>query len=304
MQALEHLLDRAVRRGSMEVHAFTVLTTHCHLLVRCPRERLTGALRSVYGPLARCINRRLKREGSLFANQGCIAPVRTAAHWRAVITYIDLNAVEAGLATRSARYPFCSAWHYARPAGPRWLRRDVVEEFVRRRVEAEQYEPTDYTRVFGPRGRGLAEFAERRAKLSPQEIDPLDDLLDAAPIGVRRWLENRARVADGVVSKSCLVGPSALLASLDRERRRTGTWAPMFDARRPGRRVDGWRTLAAGLLRTSAGLGLAEIAQELRISTSGAHVHVQRHSVLMRDDPAYSSRAERVLSNALRASFD
>ncbi len=40
-------LARAVRRGQIEVHAWCILTTHFHLLVRSPGGELSAAMRRV-----------------------------------------------------------------------------------------------------------------------------------------------------------------------------------------------------------------------------------------------------------------
>lgn len=304
VEALEELLERAVRRGPLEVHAYTVLTTHCHLLVRCPRERLSAALRNVFGSLGRRINKRLRREGPLFAGRGRIVPVTSVEHWRAVIAYIDRNAVEAAMASRPSAYPFSSAWHYARPSGPTWLRRDVVEEFVRRRTKSPGFTKEAYAKTFTCRTGKLSELAQRRAQTAVVELDPLDDLYPAAPEHVRRWLTGRARLADGLDAGPVVVGAQAILEAVDEQRVRLGDWTPGLDPTRPGRRVDGWRTIAAGLLRASSGMHLAEIGARLGLSLSGAYEHARRHGVLLGSDDEYAKRAGTVLSRALRRTFD
>lgn len=40
-------LARSVRRGQLEIHAFCVLTTHFHLLVRSPVGELSTVMRQV-----------------------------------------------------------------------------------------------------------------------------------------------------------------------------------------------------------------------------------------------------------------
>ena len=304
MRALERLLDRAVGRGALEVHAYSVLTTHCHLLVRCPGARLSGALRDVFGPLGRLINTRLGRQGPLFAARGRIVPVTSAGHWRAVVAYIDQNAVEAGMAPSPGAYPFSSAWHYARRSGPTWLRRDIVEEFVRRRTKSSRFTLEGYGRVFWRGSASLADVARRRLETPPVELDPLDDLYPAAPEHVRRWLTARAKLADGLDAGPVVVAARAILETIAAHRSRLGAWTPGLDPSRPGRRADGWRTLSAGLLRASSGMRLEEVARELGLSMNGAYVNVRRHAVLMRSDSEYAARAGAALSAAMSRTFD
>ncbi|HEX5009226.1 MAG TPA: hypothetical protein VFY71_02400 [Planctomycetota bacterium] len=316
IRAFLGLVARESVRDGLEVHAFAVLTNHCHLLVRAERRPLSIALRRVFAAYSRQLNRRLRRDGPLFNGRARVRPIRSSAHWRATISYIDRNPVEAGLVARAARYPFGSAWHYARAAGPPWLTRIVLEDFVRRRAVAAAYAPADYARVFGDDelpGHSLA-VVERRLWRSASPDDPLDDLLAAAPADVRKWLERMAREADGGAAAPCLVDPRTLMAERDLLRRKTGTWrlesgtlrdrsAELSLKRRGGLRRDGWSVVACGLLRTACGLSLDEIGQRVGLSVGGVHFQVRCHRRLMALDGQYRSRAASVLRAALQRDF-
>ena len=58
-------LALCVRRGELEVHAYCVLTTHYHLLVRS-RGKLSEGLRRVQNDYVRWFNRARRRDGPLF----------------------------------------------------------------------------------------------------------------------------------------------------------------------------------------------------------------------------------------------
>lgn len=223
VQAYMELLAEQVRLGQLEVHAFSLLTTHLHLLVRARPAGLSEALRRAGAVYARRLNRRLRRVGPVFGGRPFVLRVRSAAHWRAVLAYIDLNAVEAGLADTPCRYPWGSAWHYARRSGPPWLARGVVEDWVRQRAGDAAYRPGSYGEVVhaGVRAR---EVAARRQTRPPSGGDPLDGLLSAAPAQVRAWLERRARAADGVSAGPVLVSPRALDEAVARARVLRGPW--------------------------------------------------------------------------------
>ena len=121
------LLARAVRERRIELHAFALLSTHFHLLVRSLDGNLSETLRRVQNVYVRWFNRTRRRDGPLFRGRFRSVPVDSPGHVRTLVRYIDDNAVEAGLAPAAAAYDFGRAVHYV--AGlprPRWLHRDRV----------------------------------------------------------------------------------------------------------------------------------------------------------------------------------
>ena len=56
---------RAVRRGQIEVHAWCILTTHFHMLVRSPKGELSAAMRRIQNRYVRHFNRKRRRDGTL-----------------------------------------------------------------------------------------------------------------------------------------------------------------------------------------------------------------------------------------------
>jgi REP element-mobilizing transposase RayT len=313
------ILGRESGRGGMAVHSFSVLANHCHLLVHARSAELSATLRRVFSAYSRRLNRRLRRDGPLFGSRARVRRIHSGGHWRATVAYIDRNAVEAGLARSPAAYPFGSAWHYARTAGPDWLRRDVIEEFVRRESGSKQYRPADYGHVFGDAGlpAGGRGVAAGRLEHSDRDEDPLDDLLAAAPSHVRRWLERMASRADGAAAGPTLVDPRTLLACLDEARRGCAAWpvapasargqcgpaVPLRPAQRGGVRRDGWSVLACGLLRLACGLTLEEIGGRVGLSVGGVHFQISCHRRLVASDALYRARAEAVLAAALKTDF-
>jgi len=296
------LLARMAAGGRTQLHAYSILSNHCHLLLRGQRDDLSDDLRQLFAAHSRRLNRRLGRDGPLFGSRSRVTPVTSPAHWRAAIAYIDRNAVAAGLVGQPEDYPFGSAWHYARGTHPAWLTRDVLEAHVRRRSGG-AFDFTLYRRVF-PSGRHAADVVARRLEQPARCPGPADDLLSAGPADVRRWLESRARIADGCAAGPVLVAPDALMEALADSRRTRPEWRLAPRGRlRSGPRRDGWKIVGAGLLRLSAGLTLAEIAVRLGTSVSGAHALVRQHRELLPVDAAYAACALRLLTVALRRSL-
>ena len=116
----------------------------------------------------------------------------------ALVRYIDANPVSAGLAGSPQEYPFCSAFHYARRRGPRWLSRDWVEGEVKVLGALDEYDVSWYPHVFGAPTQGFSRLIERRLDAENSRAgDPLDHLLDATPERILRWMRAKTRVADG-----------------------------------------------------------------------------------------------------------
>src|SRR5262245_9866680 len=86
-------LARAVRRGDIEVHSFTFLTTHFHLLIRSPRGKLSAALGRVLWDFTHYFNRKRHRDGTVWRGRFCSKPVTSLHYRRILVRYIDANPV-------------------------------------------------------------------------------------------------------------------------------------------------------------------------------------------------------------------
>src|SRR5262249_61913289 len=109
-----------------EVHAFCVLTTHFHLLVRSLTGELSRAMCEMQKEYSRWFNRTRRRDGPLFRGRFLSKPVESPEYREYLIRYIDFNPVSAGLAATPGLYPHGSARCYASPRGPAWLCRSWI----------------------------------------------------------------------------------------------------------------------------------------------------------------------------------
>ena len=120
------LLARMVRQGSLELHAYTILTNHFHLLLRSVEGQFSEAVGWIERRYVRYFNRSRNRDGPLFRGRFTSREVSSAGYWETLIRYIDQNAVIAGIVARSSDYPHCSAFRYSKANGPVWLERTLV----------------------------------------------------------------------------------------------------------------------------------------------------------------------------------
>jgi hypothetical protein len=281
----------------LEVHAYSLLTNHFHLLVRSPQGKLSLAMLRIQNSYVLWFNRRYGRDGPLFQGRFFSKRILSDLHWRTVLRYVDQNAVEAGLTHEARDYPYCSLWHYLRPSGPSWLSRGEVEGFVCRQLGLRQFSPGDYDRAFGRKmDTWENEFVTRRMKTGDYHSDPLDDLVSSAPSEVRTWMKRQASLADGSKPGLPLVSPQTVAILTKRGTDREPGWTVNMN----GREWPGWITLHAGLLRLVCGLGLEEIAMRLSCAVSTAGGRSKAHLHLLKANENYARIAGQVLSDALK----
>ncbi len=93
------LLGLSVARSRWRCFSYSLLGTHYHLLVETPEPNLDRGMQRLLGPYAQAFNRRHSRFGHLVAERYTGLPVEDEAHAMAVLRYIALNPVVAGLCT-------------------------------------------------------------------------------------------------------------------------------------------------------------------------------------------------------------
>jgi REP element-mobilizing transposase RayT len=289
-------LALAVRAGTLEVHAYCILTTHFHLLLRSPEERLSEALQLIQNSYSRWFNRSRRRDGPLYRGRFRSKCVDSQAYRLHLVRYIDENAVQAGLTETPAAYPHSSAHHYAQSRGPIWLERSWVESVVKQRVRAVEYVPADYAGTFGaPLAEGLRRLVERRIELQSAGLDPLDDLIGAAPLQVLDWMRRKAQLADGTEVGLPVCDGADVRAIVAAARGREGEW--MLAGRGP--RQDGWLVVEVALLRELCGSTLAEAGERTDTTIDGAWRRYARHQRALEQDAAYGARISELAASAM-----
>ena len=293
---LSHLA-RVVRAGWIEVHAYCVLTTHFHLLVKSSDEGVSRAMGRVQNNYVRWFNRSRRRDGPLFRGRFRSRAVDTLEYRRQLVRYIDANPVEAGLVPRPALYPHGSAQRYAAPRGPLWLERGWIEQEVRESAGGFCYEPQQYLATFGaPIGRALGRVIERRIESGLRAADPLDDLIGAAPERVLDWMRRKAALADGTGIDLPVCDAVDVLEHLAGERKLRPTWR--FGLSRKS--CDAWRLMDVALVRDLCGASWAEIGTLLGMSDQGALCAYRQHARALSEIPEYTEAVGRLVGQAIQ----
>jgi REP element-mobilizing transposase RayT len=93
-------IHNTIDRYGIEVHAFSLMPNHYHLLVRTPLGNLSLAMKHLGSVYTLEFNRRHKRDGTLFRGRFKSQLVKDEAYLQYLFAYIHLNPVNAGLVSR------------------------------------------------------------------------------------------------------------------------------------------------------------------------------------------------------------
>ena len=291
-------LAQAVRRHEIEVHAFCLVNTHFHMLVRSPTGRISEAMRRAQNEYVRRFNRQRRRDGPLFRGRFRSKLVDSLLYRHVLVRYIDANPVKAGVAKDSPSYPHGSARWYALRSGPPWLERSWVESEVQESKGAEYYDPKHYAACFGGIvGTGLARLVNLRIAGGHRGPDPIDSLLTGTTRWVLQWMQRKARLADGSEPGLAICDPASVANAVASGRANRGSWS----LKAGNRTIDAWEQMHTGLLRDLAGLSASEIAACVAKSESGAGKMYRRHRAQLLADEDYAQRVHEVALSALHA---
>jgi putative transposase len=93
-------LGEVVERSGLEVHAFSLMPNHYHLLLRSPQANLSEGMRYLNGTYTLWLNARHSWDGPVFRGRFRSQLVVDEAYLRYLLAYIHLNPVEAYLVKR------------------------------------------------------------------------------------------------------------------------------------------------------------------------------------------------------------
>jgi putative transposase len=114
----------------VDVFGYCLMGNHYHVCLRTPEGNLSRVMRHLDGLYTQRFNRAHDRDGALFRGRYKALVVDVDEYLAAVVRYIHLNPVEAGLVKEPQAYPWSSHHVYLQPdTAPKWLR---VEEMLGR----------------------------------------------------------------------------------------------------------------------------------------------------------------------------
>ncbi|MHC4410410.1 MAG: transposase [Planctomycetota bacterium] len=291
---------RMVHVGLIELHSYSLLTTHFHLLLRSCTGELSRAMQRIQGEYSRSFNRKRRRDGSLVRARYVAKLVDSVVYRDNVIRYIDANAVDAGFVALPQSFPCGSASCYGGDRrSPPWLERGWIEKRVCERAGCSEFSPEAYRRVYRPKLSPDREaWILRRLASKDGFVDPLDDLIDAAPWRVRVWMQRKAKLADATAIGMPLL-PAGLVddAALARAEELRVLQADLRRLR--GGRPDLLLIARAGLLFDIASLTIREVAARLDFAEATVYGYRRQHRHLLQSHAGYA----RVVADAVHSAL-
>lgn len=292
------LVARAVRDGRIEVHAYAVLATHFHLLVRSLDGNLSETMRRIENGYVRWFNRKRRRDSSLFRGRFRSIPVESGRYLQTLVRYIDQNPVEARLVGDATAYPHGSASSQSGASRRRpWLDRTLIDHLLPSGVGDGPERLDAYRRTFAPRlTPALQRFVARRIAGIAREPDALDDLVGTASENVRAWMVRKAQLADGTHPGLPMVTPETVAAVVAAR----GQALPTARIR-VGPRTDRstWAVALVALLRDVAGESYASIARRTGSTSLDARRRYAEHRAALETDADYAATLTELAREAL-----
>jgi len=121
---LNRYVGEAADRVGARIHAYCWMTNHVHLLVQVSDVPLGSFVQHVGTRFARAIQGRVPTTGHLFQNRYHALLVDVDRYFIALLRYIHLNPVRAGLVQGPAAYPWSSHRAYLGLTRTEWLTTD------------------------------------------------------------------------------------------------------------------------------------------------------------------------------------
>ncbi len=300
MRVFLALVAKQVRAGRIEIHAFSLMGTHFHLLARSPAGVLAESMRQIQNRYSRWFNRRNKRDGPLFRGRYLAKLVDDPDYRRAVLRYIDANPVEAGIVSDAEDYEFGSAYCWQRQSIPKWVSTCWIDRLLEPQRAAGLSRAQAYREGIG---HGLSpekrDWLERRLRVPDRNSGEGKAFLDEANSVIRDWMLRKMRLADGSTPSEPLLPIDSVRRSLQQIFPRPGSARVKY----PRSRLTTAAVIETMMFRDLCGLRLRDVARLTNVSLPTAHRRYQLHRLAMEHDPDHATlavEAARLAASELR----
>ena len=102
------LLGKEIRRSEWRCLAYSLMSTHYHLLIKLEKCTLSSGMQNLNGSYARGFNRNYGRRGALFQRRFFDRLIETDSHLLETTRYIARNATRVDLCPTPEEYAWCS----------------------------------------------------------------------------------------------------------------------------------------------------------------------------------------------------
>lgn len=132
------ILDDCHKLFNLEIHAYSLIPNHYHLLVHTPMGNLSRGMRHLNGVYTQKINKKYNTEGSLFKGRFKSILIEKESYLEELVRYIHRNPYKAGLEKEIGQHKWTSHSAYMKiEKRPPWLKtEDVLLQFSEYEKEA------------------------------------------------------------------------------------------------------------------------------------------------------------------------
>lgn len=288
------LLACEARAGRIELLAYSILTTHFHLLIRSRTGEIDRVMQRVLNLYVRYFNRTRRRDGPLFRGRYVSKPVRSIRYRRVLVRYIDQNAPAARLTAPGEVYPYGSQALYVARRRPLWLGTAWIDEVMGNPSPEDR--PEAYARCFGsPLCDVDVQVVDRRLHAHAED-DDWDSLLEATVPEVLAWMRRKTLLADGTHPGLPYTDAATVALELEHAKQEIGAWTCAVPG---GPAREAWPVLHAAFLRELAGMTWLEVGRGMNVDPRLASRRVEQHALLLESDPLYAQRAAELAAACL-----
>lgn len=281
MRFFLYLMAREVRRGTIRIFSFCLMTTHFHIHLESTTGELSACMQGIQTTYSRYFNRGRQRDGPLFRGRFSSKRVDSEFYRETLMRYIEENPVEAKLVTCAADYQFGSAFARAKRLSPRWLTSREVPGLTAP-IPAEAYKE-------------IAFLIEGRLSSTENDTD-VDSLVVSHPDAVFDWMRQKSLLADGTEPGQPVCSPSSVLKAIALHHFEIEQFA-----KRQGPDADAIvRHMTTGLIRTLCGSRIRDIAAVTQRSQSASAASWFRFRQLIGERAEFAQLAGKVTSTALQ----
>ncbi len=278
---LYQLLADGVERYGHRIHGFCCMPNHLHLIVQVADVSLSRVVQNLAFRYARWFNWRWRRVGHLFQGRFKAILVDHDAYLLALVRYVHLNPVRAGLVTTPDGYPWSGHGAYVGRQHLPWLTTDwVLRQFApQQRVARRHYQAFV---ADGLEDNHRQEF--HRGGKADERVLADDQFIERLPAA--RAVLAPAPTLDHIIERVCDRYGVAVSAVAAPSRRR-GLVEP--------------RAVVALLAREAGAATLSEVAAVFRRSVSNMSRQVAELEAGLRSEPELARRIESLRKSITQA---
>lgn len=115
------IINEALVRNHADIAACCLMTNHVHLLIFRRQRSLGLVFRQAFAEYARYFNQRHRKVGYVFQGRFSSKLILSDAYLAAVLRYIHMNPVEAGIVKKPDQYRWSSDLFYRRGYAMKWI---------------------------------------------------------------------------------------------------------------------------------------------------------------------------------------